>query len=104
MGQIAYELINRRVELPEIQSDFYERNQIYYCIEKAADGIQVSFFNPEFAFEKQQIINCDALKVFSYLKAAEKYPEAYQRFGQDGFLFIRTDNANVSLFAMHSFK
>lgn len=104
MESIEYELISKRIKLSKIQSDYDANNKIYFSIEKTSKGDQVYFFNPEFAFEKQLLINADATKIFTYLKAAEKTPEEYQKFTKDGFVFIKIDNDHLSLFVMHTIK
>lgn len=101
MESIEYELINKRIELPKIQADYRANDKIYFSIDKTSKGDQVHFFNPEFAFEKQLLVNADINKILAYLKAAEKYPQEYQKFIENGFVFIKTDNANLSLFVMH---
>lgn len=104
MESIEYELVNKRIGLAEIKSNYDANSKIYFGIEKNSKGDQVYFFNPEFAFEKQVLVNTDATKVLTYLKAAEKYPEEYQKFIQDGLVFIKTDNRNLSLFVQHTMK
>lgn len=104
MESIAYELINNRIELSKIQSDYDANNKIYFRIEKTSKGNQVYFFNPEFAFEKQLLINADTNRVITYLKIAERYPEEYQKFVQDGFVYVSIDNNHLNLFVMHTLK
>lgn len=102
MESIEYELINKRIEHARIKSDYAGNSKIYFSIEKTSKGDQVHFFNPEFAFEKQLLINTDAVKILTYLKAAEKYPEEYQKFMQNGLVFIKTDNRNLNLIVNHT--
>lgn len=103
MGVIEYELVNKRIELSKIQSDYDTNDKIYFSVEKTSKGTQVYFFNPEFAFEKQLLINADATKIFTYLKAAEKFPQEYQKYIQNSFVFIKIDNQHLSIFVMHIF-
>ena len=104
MESIGYELINQQIDSDAIESMYYADNKIFYCLEKTVKGDRVSFFNPEFAFEKQHLENADAGKVFTYLQASEKYPEQYQQFLKNGFVFIKIDNSDLSRLVMHIFK
>jgi hypothetical protein len=99
-----YELINHEVDPSSIQQDYYGHDKIYYSLERTSDGEAVCFYNPEFAFEKQHLENADATKILSYLKITEKYPQAYEKYLQKGFLYIRMDAAFLSSFVMHIFK
>jgi hypothetical protein len=104
MESLGYELINQRLDHDQIESAYYTDNQIFYCIEKTAHGEQVSFFNPEFAFEKQRLENADVGKLFTYLKAAEQHPEQHQQFLQKGLVFIKIDNSDLNRLVMHIVK
>lgn len=104
MESLEYELINQRLDHDQIESAYYANNHIFYCIEKTVQGEQVSFFNPEFAFEKQRLENADAGKVFTYLEAAQRHPEKYQQFLQNGLVFIKIDNADLNRLIRHIFR
>lgn len=104
MEPIQYELINDRIELTKIRSDFFDNNKAYYTIIKNSKGDQIYFFNPEFSFEKQMVINADINIVLDYLKIQEKHPEQYKQFLQNGFVYIRIDYSHLSIFVMHTMK
>ncbi|MDJ1502564.1 hypothetical protein [Xanthocytophaga agilis] len=102
MEAITYDLVFDPIDISAIESDFYSNNRIYCNIEKTPDGDHIYVFNPEYAFEKQQIVNADAGRILRYLHIPEKYPELYQKFLQIGHMYIRTDHANISVFLIHS--
>lgn len=100
----AFELINYLIDPSRIQLDYYDHDKIYYYLEKTVVGEEVWFYNPEFAFERQHLENADATKVISYLKIKEKYPQQYDLYQREGFLYIRMDTSCLSPLVRHIFK
>ncbi len=101
MESINYTLLNKPVKLSKIESDYQTGNSIYFSVEKASGKEHIYFFNPEYAFEKQLLTNADATKAFTYLKAAERFPQEYEKFKEQGFVVIRMDNDLLNIFVRH---
>jgi hydroxymethylpyrimidine pyrophosphatase-like HAD family hydrolase len=99
-----YELINQTVDDTEIQTQYYASDKIFYLVERNTKGEHLYFFNPEFAFEKQSLVNADLPKLFEYLKAEEKFPEQYQQFLKDGYVYLKMNSSYLIPFTMHILK